>query len=269
MTDTTHRAPGESQYFAVQADIGITKHIGGRKATDELVALCGIERGDLVLEVGCGIGSTTSYVAERYGCRVVGVDLSPAMIARASERARRRHLGAELDFQTADAQDLPFLDDTFDAVIDEFVTAFVPDKQRALSEYARVVRPGGVVGLNEATWITPPPPGVADYAAFVMAGADFQSAEGWRALLEDAGLQHIQMRTYPFDARSQYMEELRQLDVAEYVAAWRRFLSQSLTEPAFRQFAWEILRTPGNIVQFVRCIGHGLYVGRKAGRESI
>ncbi|MEZ4770647.1 MAG: hypothetical protein R2844_19770 [Caldilineales bacterium] len=46
MTDTTQRAPGESKYFAVQADIGITKHIGGRKATDELVALCGIERGD-------------------------------------------------------------------------------------------------------------------------------------------------------------------------------------------------------------------------------
>ena len=56
----------------------------------------------------------------------------------------------------ADAQCLPFADRTFDAVICESVTAFVPGKLRAVAEYARVMRPGGYVGLAEGTWLTPP-----------------------------------------------------------------------------------------------------------------
>ena len=57
----------------------------------------------------------------------------------------------------ADAQDLPFEDDLFDAVTTESVTAFPADKQKAVGEYTRVTKPGGYVGLNESTWPKVPP----------------------------------------------------------------------------------------------------------------
>ena len=254
----------EDRYFSLQADIGITKHMGGRKATDELATLCGIGPSQLVLEIGCGVGGTSSHLAQAYDCRVVGIDLSPGMVARASSRALRRGLHDRVAFQVADARHLPFPAGTFDAVIDESVTAFVPDKQQALREYARVTRPGGYVGLNEATWVQPPPAQVVKYVDFIMGGAEFLDARAWRALLDGAALQDVTVRTYPFDAIDQYREELRQLDLGDYVQAWRRFLGQALSDHTYVQFTKDILGDPGSILTFVRCIGHGLYVGRKA-----
>jgi len=253
----------ETRYFDLQADFGITKHMGGRKATDELVELCHLRAGNSVLEVGCGIGTTTRYLAGESGFLVTAVDLSPRMIERAQERSKRRGLADRVEFRVADAQQLPFEEAVFDAVIDESVTAFVPNKERALSEYVRVVKPGGYVGLNEVTWTKAPPAELVRYTALIMAGADFLPAAGWQALLEGVGLAELAVRQYPFEARSQFVEELRQLDAREYMRAWVRFVTQSVTNPAYRSFAKDVLAAPDQIFKFVKHIGYGLYVGRK------
>jgi len=253
----------DTLYFELQADFGITKHLGGLKATRELLASCHVGEGQYVLEVGCGIGSTTCYIAKQYGCRVVGIDISTGMVAKARGRARRRGLDSRIEFRVADAQSLPFADGTFDAVIDESVTAFVGDKCRALAEYARVVKPGHYVGLNEVTWIKTPSPELVKYVALLMARADFLEAEGWEGVLTGAGLRDVTVRSYKFDARSQYIEEIRQLDLGEYARAWYRFLTQSFTSPAYRKFAREVFGAPRNIFRFMGCIGYGLYIGRK------
>ena len=152
---------------------------------------------------------------------------------------------------------------SFDAVIDESVSAFVQDKQKALSEYVRAAKPGGYVGLNEVTWVKLPPPELVRYTALIMAGADFLTAEGWQALLDGAGLGELGTRQHRFDARSQYVEELRQLDVREYLGAWYRLLTQSVTNPAYRKFMKEVMSAPGQIFKFIKNIGYGIYVGRK------
>jgi SAM-dependent methyltransferase len=248
----------------LQAQLGISKHMGGREATDELASMVRLTQGQLVLEVGCGVGATTSYLASRYGCQMVGVDLSPAMTAHARQRARRSQHVLPIDFQTADAQELPFLDDTFDAVIDESVTAFAPDRARVLREYTRVVRPGGFVGLNEVTWMRPPAPALVDYVAVLMDGARFEDEAGWRVLLQGAGLGALQVRLHRLQFLSQYREELRTLDLAQYTTAWRRFLSGLLTQPAYRAYSRKVFGDPGSLLAFVRSIGYGLYVGQKA-----
>ena len=79
----------ESVYFELQAMFGATKHAGGLRATRELIELCHVDKGKYVLDVGCGVGMTPCYLAERHGCRVVGVDLRESMIERARERAGR------------------------------------------------------------------------------------------------------------------------------------------------------------------------------------
>ncbi|MDD5702533.1 MAG: class I SAM-dependent methyltransferase, partial [Dehalococcoidales bacterium] len=92
----------ENPYFEVQAYWGMTKHMGGLKATEHLVELCHVTHDKYLLIVGCGVG------AKKYGCRVVGVDLSAKMIDRAEERAKRRGVENKVEFTIADAQDLPF-----------------------------------------------------------------------------------------------------------------------------------------------------------------
>jgi len=79
------------------------------------------------------------------------------MVERSRERVKRENLAERVEIRVADAQDLPFDDAVFDAVITESVTAFPEDKQKAVSEYARVTRAGGYVGLNECIWWKVPP----------------------------------------------------------------------------------------------------------------
>ena len=256
-------ADDKNLYFDLQADIGITKHMGGRKATRELMELCHVQEDQYILEIGCGLGRTSCYIAREYGCRVVGVDISERMVARSNERAKRQGLETRVEFKVSDAQKLPFDDALFDAVIDESVTAFVGDKQKAISEYVRVAKPGGYVGLNEATWIKAPSPELVKYVSFIMGQADFLTSSGWKELLEGSGLRDIEVRNHKFDVRSQYIEEIRQLDLGEYISAWRRFLTGSVTNPAYRRYIKEVMSAPRNIFKFMKCIGYGLYVGRK------
>jgi ubiquinone/menaquinone biosynthesis C-methylase UbiE len=150
-------------YFELQSSWGITKHIGGFKATEKLIELCHINKGKYVLEVGCGVGITACYIAQEYGGRVVGVDISERMVKISTERARRKNVEDKVKFITADAQNLPFEDELFDAVICESVNVFVKDKLKALREYIRVIKPNGYVGINEVIWIKEPTKELDEY----------------------------------------------------------------------------------------------------------
>ena len=253
----------EHPYFELQASWGMTKHMGGLKATGELVELCHINKGKYVLVVGCGVGITPCYLAKRYGCRVVGVDLSERMVDRSNERAKRESVGDRVECRIADAQNLPFEDALFDAVICESVNAFVEDKQRAVSEYVRVTKPGGYVGLNECTWIKAPPPGLAEYLSRTV-GAEFLTCNnGWKELLEGSGLRDIVARTYNTNALSQWINEVRQFEFLDFLRAWYRFLFLFIKSSACRRFAKEALTMPKSIFRVFKYCGYGIYVGRK------
>jgi len=98
-----------------------------------------------VLEIGVGTGKNMQHHPE--GARVVGMDISPRMLRKASARAQR--LGRNMDFVLADAQRLPFRDGVFDGAAATFVFCSVPDPVTGLQEVKRVVRPEGRVDLLE------------------------------------------------------------------------------------------------------------------------
>jgi arsenite methyltransferase len=98
----------ENSYFELQAYWGMTKHMGGFKATEQLVELCQINWDKYVLVVGCGVGVTPCYLAKRYGCRVVGVDLSEKMVDRSKKRSKREGVKSKVKFRVADAQNPSF-----------------------------------------------------------------------------------------------------------------------------------------------------------------
>ena len=104
------------------------------------VAALRLAPGARLLDAGCGSGQWAVAFAE-LGCRVVGVDLAPAMIARARERAAAA--GVEVEWRSGDLTHLPEPLAVFDAVHARVSLQFVPDPAAALREFRRVLRPGG------------------------------------------------------------------------------------------------------------------------------
>ena len=136
---------GLGEYLDMQAEVGITKHPGGHAVTDALLPRCRVESAQEVLYMGCGIGVGPAYIALKYPCRVVGVDISEKMVAWSRLRARQEGVADRVTCQVADVLSLPFDTGRFDAVLVESVLAFVDNKARALQECLRVTRVGGCV----------------------------------------------------------------------------------------------------------------------------
>lgn len=103
-----------------------------------------LHAGERVLDVACGSGNAALAAARRF-CRVVGVDSSPALLERASQRAEAE--GLEVTFLEGEADELPFPDGSFEVVLSACGAMFLPDRERTAGELLRVCRPGGRIGL--------------------------------------------------------------------------------------------------------------------------
>jgi tocopherol O-methyltransferase len=103
-----------------------------------------------IIDVGCGIGGSTLYLAKKFGSQATGITLSPVQAARATERGNQADLESQVRFEVANALDMPFEDETFDLVWSLESGEHMPDKTKFLAECYRVLKPGGKIIL--ATW---------------------------------------------------------------------------------------------------------------------
>ena len=255
----------QPDFFDFAAEVGLTKHIGSLAATQALIALCAIDKDSYVLDVGCGAGATPCWLAKNVGCRVVGVDICLMMIERSMETARREKVTSLVEFRVADAQELPFQDNLFDAVLTESVTAFPPDKQKAVNEYARVTRPGGYVGLNESTWLkVPPPPEVIAWAEQdVGASVRPLTSDAWSGLLQAAGLKEIVTKIYAINLQDEAQGILKRYGFGGMLRVLGRTLRLYTRSAAYRNFVKRVRQgaiIPQNLAEY---FGYGLFVGQK------
>jgi len=137
---------------------------------EELVQTADLSSGWRVLDVASGTGNV-AIAAARCGCRVTSSDFVPSLLDRGRERAAAERV--DLDFDLADAENLPYPDASFDAVLSVVGAMFAPDQERVAAELTRVCRPGGRIAM--ANWTpdgfvgqmfrtvgrrVPPPPGI-------------------------------------------------------------------------------------------------------------
>jgi ubiquinone/menaquinone biosynthesis C-methylase UbiE len=126
--------------FAV---VGVTLQIVG----ESLAEAADIRAGERVLDVAAGNGNATLAAAHRFA-RVTSTDYVPHLLAKGAARATAE--GLDVEFKVADAEDLPFVDGSFDVVLSTFGAMFTPEHVRPAREMLRVVRSGGRIGL--ANW---------------------------------------------------------------------------------------------------------------------
>ncbi len=118
-------------------------HIGGRKATLELAQSLDLVASAHVLDIGSGLGGPARTVAEAYGCRVTGIDLTQAFCDAAATLSTWVGLGDRVTFRQGDATNLPFRDAEFAAAMTIHVAMNIAAKDRMYAEAKRVLKPGG------------------------------------------------------------------------------------------------------------------------------
>ena len=124
-------------------------HIRGRKATLELAAKMNLNADSRVLDIGSGLGGPARTLAETYGCRVTGIDLTQAFCDVATAMSDWVGLGELTSFKQGDATSLPFDSKTFDAAMTIHVAMNIAAKDMMYLEARRVVKPGGAFAVYD------------------------------------------------------------------------------------------------------------------------
>ncbi len=124
-------------------------HIRGRAATLDLISRLELSPEDRVIDIGCGKGGGARLVAEKFGCEVIGVDLTQAYCDTATELAGWVRLSDRVSFRRANALDLPFDDGFFDAALTQHAAMNIADKENLYAEARRVLKKGGAFAIYD------------------------------------------------------------------------------------------------------------------------
>ncbi len=168
--------------------LGDSFHPGGLALTEHLGVLTGLDRGQHVLDVASGTGASAIFLNERFGCEIVGIDYSQASVTAANVAAKEAGQAPRVRFEMGDSEQLPFEDNSFDAIICECAFCTFPDKPTAAAEFFRVLKPGGRLGLSDITRRGPLPEELESLLAWISCIADAQPVDRYQDYLISAGL---------------------------------------------------------------------------------
>lgn len=216
-----------------------------RSAHDALLEELKPHEGMIVLDIGSGSGETVLAIAEKVGSKgkSVGIDFSPDGIKLAKENAKKRGLEKIAKFHQAHAVELPFPDNSFDAVISECVVCLIQDKQKTLNEKVRVLKSGGRVLMHDViTWAPMPRAMREDKGLYCGCVGGAVSLNEYVEMMKKAGLVNIK--------------------TVDFTQGAKRMLSLDSVSKALKKTETKAAR---EIVDFVNKggIGYALLIGTK------
>lgn len=189
------------------------------RLTDQVIDRLGILPGQRVLDAGCGIGEPAIRVAQRTGAEIVGVTISKEQVQRATALAAREGIADQVTFHHANAMDLPFETDSFDAAY-ALESVVHMDRLAALREFGRVVRPGGTIVFTDMFQRAPKPAersSVVDQLVALWLLSEPIDISDYGELVRESGLQLLEVKDVTeqvFDrAVAKYAERIRNEDL--------------------------------------------------------
>ncbi|UCG26606.1 MAG: class I SAM-dependent methyltransferase, partial [Bacteroidales bacterium] len=175
-------------------------HPGGFEATKKLITKCQVSSNSSVLDIACGKGTTSVMIAERFGCRVTGIDISPGLIHEAKMLARTHKVDKLVDFLVGDATNLPFKDKEFDITIAQAMLVLIDDQRKVIREALRVLKPGGIAGWIELTWREKPSGEFIKQVSDVICAycmLNVKLMDGWNDLFTGSGAFRLDAEPFP------------------------------------------------------------------------
>lgn len=169
--------------------------IAQRRLTEQLAAEAEIESGAAVLDVGCGLGGSSIFLARRFGCRVHGLTLSPVQRWWAALSARLKRVGSRVRFECRDAEQADFPAESFDVLWSIECTEHLFDKPAFFRRSAQWIKPGGRVAI--CAWLAAERPHTTQSARDVRTVCEkflcpsLGSTDDYAGWLENAGLTMI------------------------------------------------------------------------------
>ncbi|MDH5445679.1 MAG: methyltransferase domain-containing protein [Gammaproteobacteria bacterium] len=240
----------------MQYSLGMTwLHPGGIYSTERLLKLLPIQKESKVLDIGCGLGSTTRHIFKKFKCSVTGVDKNPQMIDGARDLTSSS-ASMPIEFITADAANTGLPDNSFDIIVIQSVLCF-NNKTDILREAYRVLKPGGTIGLNEVTWTKPPSEAVKKVTRSTICET-FKGAlqeNEWEKVLHDSHFVNIISKPQPFEATAPY-QMLREEGFFNTIRIFARVLTNPDTNMRLKAVSSYIKNYPGHF-------GYGLYIAKK------
>ncbi|KPI19082.1 Methyltransferase type 11 [Actinobacteria bacterium OK074] len=164
------------------------------RLTDLVSGRVGAAAGKRLIDVGCGIGTPALRVASRTGAEVVGITVSGKQVERATKSAEAEGLTGQVRFELADAMHMPFPDGSFDSAY-ALESIIHMDRETALREIARVIRPGGRIVLTDVYDRIPAPegqPSLMHFLAQAWMMSPLIGRDDYPALAEATGLRLVE-----------------------------------------------------------------------------
>ncbi len=239
--------------------VGMTVvHPGGFDATRRLAESCRLDNHKRVVDIACGKGTSAVYLAQRYGCEVVGIDISYDLVAQAIALAKKKALERKVTFHVGDALQLPFDDNEFDVAVSQAMLVLVGDQRQSIREALRVVKPGGYLGWLELSWKKPPTTEFLDAVSHVLHAYCMQNvhtAEGWESLLKDAGVKQLETMAFSMESGG-----MRGMLADEGLMNTAKVMLRSVTN---RRIGKRMSTMNRFFSEHADYFGYGIYTGRK------
>lgn len=165
-------------------------HPGGPELTHKTIAAMGLPAGARIADLGCGTGTSALMLAENPGLNVSAIDISANNIKRAQDRQLSDGGGpATVQFQQADAHELPFENGAFDGVLAECTFSLFRRQQAVLAEVARVLKPSGQLGITDMAVGGQLPDDIASIVAPWTCLADAVDQQAYSDMFTSAGFE--------------------------------------------------------------------------------